>query len=69
MDFGQKDTRERRSRNKTKVGEINYPHSLQFYSLPPTENITLQEFETFAIDRLKGEKAALPQKQYLLKSF
>ncbi|XP_077164144.1 DNA primase large subunit isoform X10 [Paroedura picta] len=30
-----------------------YPHSLQFYLQPPTENISLVEFESFAVDRLK----------------
>ncbi|XP_065488220.1 DNA primase large subunit isoform X3 [Caloenas nicobarica] len=30
-----------------------YPHSLQFYLEPPTENISLAEFESLAIDRLK----------------
>ncbi|XP_071663037.1 DNA primase large subunit isoform X2 [Patagioenas fasciata] len=30
-----------------------YPHSLQFYLEPPTENISLSEFESLAIDRLK----------------
>ncbi|NXE37682.1 PRI2 primase, partial [Ptilorrhoa leucosticta] len=30
-----------------------YPHSLQFYLEPPTESISLVEFESFAIDRLK----------------
>ncbi|XP_038253694.1 DNA primase large subunit isoform X11 [Dermochelys coriacea] len=30
-----------------------YPHSLQFYLQPPTENISLAEFENLAIDRLK----------------
>ncbi|XP_028676335.1 DNA primase large subunit [Erpetoichthys calabaricus] len=30
-----------------------YPHSLQFYGQPPTENISLAEFETFAVDRLR----------------
>ncbi|XP_050806763.1 DNA primase large subunit isoform X2 [Gopherus flavomarginatus] len=34
-----------------------YPHSLQFYLQPPTENISLAEFENFAIDRLKLLKA------------
>ncbi|XP_064020177.1 DNA primase large subunit [Pogoniulus pusillus] len=34
-----------------------YPHSLQFYLEPPTENISLVEFESFAIDRLKLLKA------------
>lgn len=32
-----------------------YEHRLNFYILPPTAEITLAEFETWAIDRLKGE--------------
>ena len=31
-----------------------YPHNLQFYAVPPTDNISLQEFEDLAIERLKG---------------
>ncbi|XP_062318980.1 DNA primase large subunit [Osmerus eperlanus] len=30
-----------------------YGHCLQLYGQPPTENISLHEFETFAVDRLK----------------
>lgn len=30
-----------------------YPHRLNFYTLPPTADITLEQFETWAIDRLK----------------
>ncbi|KAM6459856.1 DNA primase large subunit isoform 2-T3 [Liasis olivaceus] len=30
-----------------------YPLSVQFYLQPPTENISLMEFESFAVDRLK----------------
>ncbi|XP_046884567.1 DNA primase large subunit [Hypomesus transpacificus] len=30
-----------------------YGHCLQLYGQPPTENISLNEFETFAVDRLK----------------
>lgn len=33
----------------------SYDHRLNFYILPPTVEITLEEFETWAIDRLKGE--------------
>lgn len=32
-----------------------YPHSLQFYLQPPSENISLMEFENLAIDRVKCE--------------
>lgn len=34
-----------------------YPHSLQFYLQPPTENVSLMEFENLAIDRVKLLKA------------
>lgn len=27
---------------------------LSFYKLPPTDNVTLEEFELFAFDRLRG---------------
>ncbi|XP_069873350.1 DNA primase large subunit isoform X2 [Dipodomys merriami] len=30
-----------------------YPHSLQFYLQPPSENVSLIEFENMAVDRLK----------------
>ena len=33
-----------------------YAHGLQMYKVPPTDNITLEEFEEFAIDRLKGTR-------------
>ena len=36
-----------------------YGHCLQFYGQPPLENISLTEFETFAVERLK-------RKTYLL---
>nr|XP_021182779.2 DNA primase large subunit [Helicoverpa armigera]XP_049708033.1 DNA primase large subunit-like [Helicoverpa armigera] len=29
-----------------------YPHDLQMYKIPPTENITLQEFETLSLERV-----------------
>lgn len=31
-----------------------YKHRLNFYTIPPTADITLEEFELWAIDRLKG---------------
>ena len=34
--------------------ETQYPHRLNFYSIPPTADITLEQFEQWAIDRLRG---------------
>jgi DNA primase large subunit len=34
--------------------QLPYKHRLNFYSLPPTADITLEEFEEWAIHRLKG---------------
>ncbi|XP_053142474.1 DNA primase large subunit isoform X2 [Hemicordylus capensis] len=34
-------------------GQEQYPHSLQFYLQPPTESISLAEFESLAVDRLR----------------
>ena len=31
-----------------------YRHCLQIYSKPPTEELSLEEFEQFAVERLKG---------------
>ena len=36
-----------------------YPHRLQFYTLPPTDDISLEDFETMAVDRLKGCRGSL----------
>ncbi|XP_047589304.1 DNA primase large subunit isoform X3 [Lutra lutra] len=36
---------------------VCYPHSLQFYLEPPSESISLIEFESLAIDRVKLLKA------------
>jgi DNA primase large subunit len=33
---------------------IAYPHRLNFYLVPPQNEITLEEFEVWAIDRLYG---------------
>ena len=47
----------RKSKITTLEGTENagkYAHGLQMYKIPPTGNITLEEFEEFAIDRLKG---------------
>jgi hypothetical protein len=39
---------------KAEFQQQHYEHRLNFYILPPTAEITLEEFETWAINRLKG---------------
>ena len=51
MEFGQR-RRGRRSRL-----ERSYPSALQLYKLPPTEVVSLQEFEELAEKRLRRELA------------
>lgn len=34
--------------------ENDYPFKLSFYDVPPTQEISLEEFETWAIDRLRS---------------
>ena len=49
------DTRKAGSKGKpAQFANAAYPHRLNFYQLPPTAEITLDEFEQWAIDRLKG---------------
>ncbi|XP_061203839.1 DNA primase large subunit isoform X5 [Neopsephotus bourkii] len=52
MEFSSSRARLRQARLAGDRREL-YPHSLQFYLEPPTESISLVEFESFAIDRLK----------------
>ncbi|NWS45556.1 PRI2 primase, partial [Probosciger aterrimus] len=52
MEFSSSRARLRQGRLAGDRREL-YPHSLQFYLEPPTESISLVEFESFAIDRLK----------------
>jgi DNA primase large subunit len=39
---------------KAEFQQQHYDYRLNFYQLPPTAEITLEEFETWAINRLKG---------------
>lgn len=39
--------------------EAQYPTRLNFYSDPPTSDITLEQFEQWAIDRLHGMDGCL----------
>mgnify|MGYP001611759358 FL=1 len=38
----------------------SFKHRLAMYETPPTEEITLEEFETWAIDRLRGPSRPCP---------
>jgi len=42
------------ARTRASVRTVEYSDSLQLYTVPPTETISLQEFEELAMDRLKG---------------
>jgi hypothetical protein len=41
----------------------DYPHRLNFYDVPPTAEISLEDFERWAIDRLRSEYAVTDQRQ------
>lgn len=36
-----------------------YPFRLNMYSTPPVQDITVEEFEGWALDRLRGRSASL----------
>ncbi|CAG8657314.1 9260_t:CDS:10, partial [Paraglomus brasilianum] len=42
---------------EVKRNNKRYPHYLNFYDIPPTDNISIEEFEKFALDRLQVLKA------------
>lgn len=44
---------ERRIDSQELNRSIEYPHRLNFYSVPPLQEVTIEEFEQWAIDRLK----------------
>jgi hypothetical protein len=40
---------------KDRSGDLSrYPHQLQFYDLPPEDEVSLEEFERLAVDRLRS---------------
>jgi len=40
---------------KAQWQEQTYNHRMNFYALPPTGDVSLEQFEEWAIARLKGE--------------
>ena len=61
MDFSgsRKNRRSRTNPLDSSQNARKHTHGLQMYKVPPTDNITLEEFEEFAIDRLKGTYAIM----------
>ncbi|TEY64853.1 hypothetical protein BOTCAL_0142g00100 [Botryotinia calthae] len=47
------DYRKTQFAEKPAYKDLNYPHRLNFYSIPPTADITLEQFEQWAIDSLR----------------
>ena len=41
----------------------DYPHRLSLYEVPPTAEITLEQFEQWAIDRLRSIQKSVAAKQ------
>lgn len=44
---------------KANYKQNDYPHRLSLYDIPPTSEISLEQFETWAIDRLRGMLSGL----------
>ena len=57
MDFGGSTSRSKRRRiaNKENISS-GQDTNLQFYKIPPTDTISLFEFEDYAVERLRGSQ-------------
>lgn len=54
MDFTTRKNRQRpQAHVQTENLEALYPHNVQLYHIPPTQDVTLQTFEDLAVERLK----------------
>ncbi|KAJ6637013.1 DNA primase large subunit [Pseudolycoriella hygida] len=53
MDFARRVRTKAQTNHKLVSLENTYPQNIQFYHLPPTRDISLQEFEDIAIERIK----------------
>ena len=54
MDFKPNTRKIGRSAGKFGNRNTQLGHHLQFYKIPPIGEISLQEFEEYAVDRLRG---------------
>lgn len=56
MDFTTRKNREKTAKTGARIEsenlELVYPHNVMMYSLPPTQDMTLQTFEEYAIERV-----------------
>lgn len=55
MEFQSTRSSARRTIKSSAKCKSEYPHSLQLYTVPPSETISLQELEDWAVERLKGQ--------------
>lgn len=53
MDFARRVRSKPQTNHKLVSLENTYPQNIQFYHIPPTRDISLQEFEDIAVERIK----------------
>jgi hypothetical protein len=42
--------------SRDEAGDVSYAHSLQFYDIPPQHEVSLEDFEQMAVDRVKCKR-------------